>query len=71
MINEKLETDSLMLSIHSFHLQVAPSVPCSIITPIAPLSLSFRPLVIPEQADILIHLPEVARWEETTTRAWF
>jgi len=40
---------------------VTPSVPCSILTPIAPLSLSFRPLVIPESSDILIHLPEYAR----------
>jgi len=40
---------------------VAPSVPCSILTPIAPLSLSFRPLVIPESSEILIHLPDEAR----------
>lgn len=31
---------------------VAPSVPCSIITPVAPLSLSFRPLVVPEASEI-------------------
>jgi len=40
---------------------VAPSVPCTILTPIAPLSLSFRPLVIPESSDIVIHLPAYAR----------
>lgn len=36
---------------------VAPSVPCALLTPIAPHSLSFRPLVVPESSDILIHLP--------------
>mmetsp|Transcript_38888 Transcript_38888/g.92121 ORF Transcript_38888/g.92121 Transcript_38888/m.92121 type:complete len:354 (+) Transcript_38888:372-1433(+) len=37
---------------------VAPSVPCSLLTPVAPHSLSFRPLVLPESSDIVIHLPE-------------
>ncbi|KAG2484825.1 hypothetical protein HYH03_016392 [Edaphochlamys debaryana] len=40
---------------------VAPSVPCTVMTPIAPLSLSFRPLVIPESSSICVHLPTCAR----------
>ncbi|MEW5299340.1 MAG: hypothetical protein WDW36_002366 [Sanguina aurantia] len=40
---------------------VAPSVPCSIITPMAPLTLSFRPIVVPENSIIAIHVPERAR----------
>ena len=35
---------------------VAPSVPCTIITPVAPLSLSFRPLVIPETSEVVLHV---------------
>ena len=40
---------------------VAPSVPCTLITPVAPHSLSFRPIVVPETAVIEVHLPETAR----------
>ena len=40
---------------------VAPSVPGTLITPIAPHSLSFRPLVVPESSEIAIHLPVEAR----------
>lgn len=40
---------------------VAPSVPCTILTPVAPHSLSFRPLVVPETSVIEIHLPEWTR----------
>ncbi|KAL4515606.1 hypothetical protein Ndes2526B_g03744 [Nannochloris sp. 'desiccata'] len=40
---------------------VAPSVPCTLITPVAPHSLSFRPIVVPETAVIEVHLPESAR----------
>ena len=40
---------------------VAPSVPCTLLTPTAPLSLSFRPLIIPESSDILVRLPVYAR----------
>eukprot|EP00201_Polytomella_parva_P005413 CAMPEP_0175083146 /NCGR_PEP_ID=MMETSP0052_2-20121109/27182_1 /TAXON_ID=51329 ORGANISM="Polytomella parva, Strain SAG 63-3" /NCGR_SAMPLE_ID=MMETSP0052_2 /ASSEMBLY_ACC=CAM_ASM_000194 /LENGTH=480 /DNA_ID=CAMNT_0016354487 /DNA_START=308 /DNA_END=1747 /DNA_ORIENTATION=- len=36
---------------------VAPSVPCTVITPIAPHSLSFRPLVLSENSSVLVHLP--------------
>ena len=41
--------------------QVAPSVPCTLITPIAPHTLSFRPVVVPEASDIVIHLSESSR----------
>lgn len=40
---------------------VAPSVPCTILTPVAPHSLSFRPLVVQETSVIEIHLPQAAR----------
>uniref|UniRef100_A0A1D2A851 NAD kinase 2, chloroplastic n=1 Tax=Auxenochlorella protothecoides TaxID=3075 RepID=A0A1D2A851_AUXPR len=40
---------------------VAPSVPCTIITPVAPHSLSFRPLVVPENSVIEVHLPSNSR----------
>ncbi|KAL0041291.1 hypothetical protein WJX77_011249 [Trebouxia sp. C0004] len=40
---------------------VAPSVPGTLLTPIAPHSLSFRPLVVPESSEIEIHLPPSAR----------
>jgi NAD+ kinase len=40
---------------------VAPSVPCTLITPVAPQSLSFRPLVVPETAVIEVHLPKSTR----------
>ena len=40
---------------------VAPSVPCGIITPIAPHSLSFRPIIVPESSDVEVHVPEAQR----------
>ena len=39
---------------------VAPSVPCTILSPIAAASLSFRPIVIPEASAIRIAVPEGA-----------
>jgi len=40
---------------------VSPSVACTILTPLSPQSLSFRPLVIPESSELLISLPRYAR----------
>ncbi|EFN53556.1 hypothetical protein CHLNCDRAFT_136701 [Chlorella variabilis] len=40
---------------------VAPSVPCTLITPVAPHSLSFRPVVVPEHSVIEVHLPQSSR----------
>eukprot|EP00891_Asterochloris_glomerata_P006042 jgi/Astpho2/6042/Aster-03996 len=40
---------------------VAPSVPGTLLTPIAPHSLSFRPLVVPESSEIEIYLPPHSR----------
>lgn len=40
---------------------VAPSVPCTLITPVAPHSLSFRPLIIPENSVVKMHLPANSR----------
>ena len=36
-------------------------MPCTLITPIAPHTLSFRPVVVPEASDIVIHLSESSR----------
>lgn len=46
----------------------APSVPCTLITPVAPLSLSFRPLVLPETSNIILH---VAEHSKSMARACF
>lgn len=40
---------------------VAPSVPCTLVTPVAPHSLSFRPLIVPEHSVIEVHLPAASR----------
>jgi NAD+ kinase len=40
---------------------VAPSVAGTLITPIAPHSLSFRPLVVPESSEIVVQIPKHAR----------
>jgi NAD+ kinase len=40
---------------------VAPSVPCTLLTPVAPHSLSFRPLVVAESSVIEVHLPQASR----------
>lgn len=40
---------------------VAPSVPCTLVTPVAPHSLSFRPVVLPEAAEISLTLPASSR----------
>lgn len=40
---------------------VAPSVPATLVTPVAPHSLSFRPLVLPELAELRLTLPADAR----------
>lgn len=46
----------------------APSVPCTLVTPVAPLSLSFRPLVLPETSNIILH---VAEHSKSMARACF
>lgn len=40
---------------------VSPSVPCTLLTPLSPQSLSFRPLVIPGSSELLISVPRYAR----------
>jgi len=40
---------------------VAPSVPCMLLTPIAPSTLSFRPVIIPESSKIEVSIPSTAR----------
>ena len=36
-------------------------MPCTLITPIAPHTLSFRPVVVPEASDFVIHLSGSSR----------
>mmetsp|Transcript_54684 Transcript_54684/g.85063 ORF Transcript_54684/g.85063 Transcript_54684/m.85063 type:complete len:385 (+) Transcript_54684:54-1208(+) len=45
---------------------VSPSVPCILMTPIAPASLSFRPILVSEQSRIDIALPIGARTGQAT-----
>lgn len=40
---------------------VHPSVPAILFTPICPHSLSFRPVVLPDYADVVLKVPEDAR----------
>jgi len=40
---------------------VSPSVSCTLLTPLSPQSLSFRPLVIPGSSELLISIPRYAR----------
>lgn len=40
---------------------IAPSVPCTILSPIAPHSLSFRPVVIPDSSTLCLRLAHNAR----------
>jgi NAD+ kinase len=40
---------------------VVPSVHCTLITPVAPHSLSFRPIVVPGSSRIEIEVPATAR----------
>lgn len=40
---------------------VAPTVPCVLVTPVAPHALSARPLVLPSTSEISVHVPKHAR----------
>lgn len=40
---------------------VAPSVPCTLLTPIAPHSLAARPFIVPESSRVVVTLPESAK----------
>lgn len=45
---------------------MSPSVPCMLLTPIAPASLSFRPVLISELSQVEVILPPRARTGEAT-----
>ena len=47
-------TGSTAYSLAAGASMVHPSVPCMIITPICPHSLSFRPIVVPAGVEILV-----------------
>ncbi|CAX43189.1 NADH kinase, mitochondrial precursor, putative [Candida dubliniensis CD36] len=54
-------TGSTAYSLSSGGSITHPSVPCVLLTPICPRSLSFRPLILPSSSDIMIRLSESNR----------
>jgi len=46
---------------------VAPSVPCTLLTPIAPHSLAARPFIVPESSRVVVTLPESAKHDARAT----
>ncbi|XP_077231880.1 putative NAD kinase 2, chloroplastic [Tasmannia lanceolata] len=47
---------------------VHPNVPCMLFTPICPHSLSFRPVILPDSAQLELKIPEVMRGSHSTGR---
>ena len=41
---------------------VHPNVPAILLTPICPHSLSFRPILLPDYAELELRIPGDARW---------
>ena len=41
---------------------VHPNVPAILFTPICPHSLSFRPVILPDYAELELKIPKDARW---------
>jgi len=54
-------TGSTAYSVAAGGSMVHPSVPAILFTPICPHSLSFRPVVLPDYADVVLKVPEDAR----------
>ncbi|KAL5192749.1 NAD kinase 2, chloroplastic [Glycine soja] len=46
---------------HELTFEVHPNVPCMLFTPICPHSLSFRPVILPDSAQLELKIPEDAR----------
>ena len=46
---------------------MAPSVPCTLLTPIAPHSLAARPFIVPESSRVVVTLPESAKHDARAT----
>lgn len=54
-------TGSTAYSLSSGGSIVHPLVPCILLTPVCPRSLSFRPLILPSTSHIMVRLPETNR----------
>ena len=54
-------TGSTAYSMAAGGAMVAPSVPCTLLTPLSPHSLSFRPLIVPESSEVVVSVAESAR----------
>jgi len=70
LVRHRVQADGLIISTPSGSTaysmsaggpMVAPSVAGTLITPIAPHSLSFRPVVVPESSEIVVQIPPHAR----------
>ncbi len=56
-------TGSTAYSVSAGGSMVHPNVPAILMTPICPHSLSFRPILLPDYADLEFKIPENARSE--------
>ena len=55
-------TGSTAYSVAAGGSMVHPNVPAILFTPICPHSLSFRPVILPDYAELELKIPKDARW---------
>lgn len=64
-------TGSTAYSVAAGGSMVHPNVPAILFTPICPHSLSFRPVILPDYAELELKIPKDARWVTCTAyEAW-
>jgi ATP-NAD kinase C-terminal domain len=64
-------TGSTAYSVAAGGSMVHPNVPAILFTPICPHSLSFRPVILPDYAELELKIPGDARWvTRTACEAW-